>query len=528
MARVRHGRPVTSRTIRISAVIGAVVIALAACGGDDAKSSVATQNPDTLTIAVATGPNTLDPALGGNGDPLAIYYELAYEPLINLLPDGTYAPGLATKWGYVGEDNKTFELTLREGVKFSDGDDLTAEGVKKWFEYYASAGGLFASRAQNFESIEVTGPLSLRLHLKSPNPILPYWFSAGLVTGDVVSPTGLDNPDALGTSTSGAGQYVLDTAKTVTNQKYVYTPNPNYWNPSAIQWKQVVVTVLASPAAQLAAMKTGQVDYMFATSKEADAAKDAGLVVTTGPYLFGFVNIMDHEGKNTPALAEEKVRQAMVYGLDREAIVSGLLGKYGSVLTQFSLPGFDAYDESLQSKYPYDLAKAKQLMTEAGFPDGFEMKFSAFNLNPGETDLAQALASEWAKIGVKVEIVQPTTLNDYAGQTLALNFGAGVFEYEGQPFYSVASQLLAPEGGFFNPYVNSDPELVDLMTKGAAANEADAPAIYQELNGLLVAKAWFVPIAAVNKVAISRPGLQGVEFGGMYLDANPVLFKAAA
>ncbi len=307
----------------------------------------------------------------------------------------------------------------------------------------------------------------------------------------------------------------------------MYKPNPNYWNPDAIQWKEVVILVVASPAAQLSAMKSGQVDYMFGTSKEADSAKEAGFVVTTGPYLFGFVNIMDHEGELVPALGDERVRQALMYALDREAIVSGLLGEYGSVLTQFSLPGFDAYDEDLQTKYPYDPEKAKELLAEAGYPDGFEMKFSAFNLNPGETDMAQAIASEWAKVGVTIEIVVPTTLNDYADQTLGLNFGAGIFEYAGQPMYSIASQLLAPEGGFFNPFVNSDPEIVALVNAGAEANATDAPAIYQELNGLLVDKAWFLPIAAVNKVVISRPGLEGVEFGGMYLDANPVLFTAA-
>jgi ABC-type transport system substrate-binding protein len=527
MVRARHSRLATLKSIGIGALVAGVVVALAGCGGGGTSSSIAPQNPDTLTIAVSTGPNTLDPALAGNGDPLGIYYELAYEPLINLMPDGSYEPGLATEWGYTDDENKVFELTLREGVKFSDGSDLTAEAVKAHFEYYATAGGLFASRAQNFESIEVTGPLSVRINLKTPNPILPFWFSAGLVTGDIISPAGLADPAALGTSTFGAGQYVLDNDQTVTNQKYVYTPNPNYWNPDAVQWKEVTILVLASPAAQLSAMKAGQVDYMFGTSKEADAAKDAGFVVNTSPYLFSFVNILDHDGEKTPALGDERVRQAMIYALDREAIVSGLLGDYGSVLTQFSLPGFDAYDEDLQSEYPYDPEKAKELLAEAGYPDGFQLKMGAFNLNPGATDLAQALASEWAKVGIDVEISVPTTINDWAGQTLGFEFGANVFQFAAQPMYSPASQILAPEGGFFNPFVNNDPEIVALVEAGAAASAEDAPGIYQELNALLVEKAWLLPIAAVNKVVISRPGLEGVEFGGTYLDANPVLFTAA-
>jgi ABC-type transport system substrate-binding protein len=518
----RLSRARITRSLALTTAVAAA-LALAGCGTGGGGGSVAAQDPDTLRIAISTPPATLDPALAGNGDPLQILYELAYDPLIYQLPDGSFAPGLATEWGFVGEGNTVFDLTLREGVTFTDGGELSAEGVKAYFEYYGAVSG-FGSRVQNFQSVEVTGPLSLRITLTEPNPQLAYMFTQDLGTGNVISPVALKDVAKLGTSTAGAGQYVLDEAKTVSNQTYVFTANPDYWDPEAINWKTIEVKVLANTAAALSAMRSNQVDYMFGSGKEAKTAEDAGFVVTTQPYLFGFVSLLDRDGEVVPALGDVRVRQALNYAIDREALVSGLFGDYAEPSAQLLLPGADGYDESLEDAYPYDPEKARELLEEAGFGDGFTIPMAAFNLQPGETDVAQAVATYWEAIGVTTEVTVAQTINEYAQMLINKEAVSTVFEYGGQPFYLVATQLLSP--GFFNPFNSTDPEISALIAEGAAASAEDAPAIYKELQAEVQKEAWFASFASIDKVIISRPGLTGIAMTPDSLNPNPVFFSA--
>ncbi|MCW2530072.1 MAG: putative transporter solute binding component, partial [Pseudonocardiales bacterium] len=285
-----------SRIIAVTTTAVAVIALLAACSsGSGSASSLKKQDPDILTIALVTSPPTLDPALSGAGDPLSLYPDLAYSPLITMKPDGTYGPGLATSWKYVGTDNTRFDLTLRSGVVFSDGGKLTADGVKKHFAYVAKAGGPFASRAAGY-TVNVTGPLSLSITLASPDPDMEYELSQRVVTGDVISPIALADPAKLGTSTAGAGQYVFDSADSVTGQTYTYTPNTKYWDQKAINWKKVVIKVIPDANATLAALKSGQVDYTLGTPQNAAAAKTAGFTLTTAATNFNQIEIFDRAG----------------------------------------------------------------------------------------------------------------------------------------------------------------------------------------------------------------------------------------
>ena len=150
-----------------------------------ASAKIARQEAGTLTIGSNSAVATLNPAKGGNGDPIALFYEMAYESLVTKMPDGSYGPGLATEFGYTDDKNKVFELKLREGVKFSDGGELTAEGVKAFWEYYGVAKGPMAKRVKYFDTVEVTGPLSFRINLAKSNPILPYYFMQRTMMGAI-------------------------------------------------------------------------------------------------------------------------------------------------------------------------------------------------------------------------------------------------------------------------------------------------------------------------------------------------------
>jgi ABC-type transport system substrate-binding protein len=524
-----------SRLVTVRLMLGlalACVLTLAACasgsgsgaGGSTGKKAQE-QDKTVLTIASNAPPSTLNPALGGNGDPPDLFYELDYEPLIYMEPNGTYGPGLATSWGYVGSGNTVFDLTLRSGVKFSDGTPLTAAAVKESLEYYGTANGPFADRISQFKSITVTGPLSLRITLKTANPDLPFLLDQRETTGDIISPKALRDPSALGTTSDGAGQYVLDASATVTNQTYTYVPNPNYWNKPAVHWKKVVIKVITDSNAALDAMAAGEVDYTFGTQYTASSAAEDGFTVSSHPYIFAQVQIMDRNGQTVKPLGNEKVRQALSYALDRPAIATALFGQYGTADDEISLPGWDGYSPSLADTYSYDLTKAKQLMTQAGYASGFSLQLLAYNLQPGETTAAQAIAAAWGQIGVNVKIVVSSTLSQYVTQLEGGKYPATMFFYGANPMYVDLQDWIG--NGYANPYHVDDATIDTLNNEAsAAASTSVRSSLYDQIESRWQQLEWNIPFASVDKILLVRPGLCGTKMSGTYVDPDPALMYA--
>jgi len=508
--------------------VAIVVLALAAlsgCSGASSTTASTSGKSATLTIAVSAGTDTLNPILGGNIDPLLIYEELAYAPLVYLKPDGSYAPALATKWGYAGTGNRDYELTLRSGVKFRDGTPLTADAVKAFFQYVGKAGGQEESaRVKNFTSMDVTGPLSLRITLARPDPTLTFAFSQP--PGYVVSPKALQHADSLGTSTDGAGQYVLNTTQTVSKQTYAYDANPGYWDQSAVHWKHVIVKVLPNAPAALDAVRTGQADYTIGSPQEAGAATSAGLSVVSGLANFGFVDLFDRTGSVVKALGDIRVRQALNYAIDRKAIASGLYGRYATPSAQILVPGTDGYVDSLNDYYPYDPAKAKQLLAAAGYPNGFTLTLGAYNILPGLTNVAQAIESYWDKVGVKAVVTVPVSTSDWAASVTGKKFPAAVMQYNNAPAYAVNTFFQTPDE-FFNPFGIVDNTINQLLQQAAGASGSQATALYQQIQRRLVENAFYVPFASLDKIVIFRRGLQGVAVSPAAPNPNPIYFSSA-
>ena len=146
----------------------------------------------------------------GIGDPaFGQLYQWAYDSLVILQPDGTFAPNLAVEFGYTDDRNMRYEMVLREGVKFSDGTDLDADAVRTHLEYVRSQPSALAQLLARVESIEATGPLSLTIELSESDPGLTFAFGQAFVAGNVISPAAIASPEMLDLGTAGAGPYML-------------------------------------------------------------------------------------------------------------------------------------------------------------------------------------------------------------------------------------------------------------------------------------------------------------------------------
>jgi peptide/nickel transport system substrate-binding protein len=513
-----------SRFIRTAAIIAATAatLALAACSGTSSKSSTST----TLTVATTSTPASLDPAKAGNGIPLVWYMNLGYGSLIERDPDGTAKPGLATKWGY-SADRLTFTITLRKGVKFSDGTAMTADNVAASLQRYLKEGQFASTYMADVTSITASGPLEVTVKLSAPNPNLPYGFDQGGIAGDIVAPAGLADKTKLGTETFGAGPYMLDSKATIANSSYVYVKNPHYYDKASQHYSKIIVKVITDENSVLSAVRSGQVQVAQGSSSNAAAAKSAGLNITKG--LSGMVGVYlaDIDGTITPALKDVRVRQALNYALDRKAITQSVYGEYGTPTAQVVPKGTAGYLASLEDVYPYDPAKAKALLKEAGYAKGFSFDLAE---QPGTDNgdlLAQAMAAQWKDIGVTVNLKTYPSFNDYVGAAFGKKVPATTLTFNYSTQLTDTSELVT------NPATYNFLGFTDKKANALAAEQrkydidsAEGKTAAENSETYIVNNAFLTPVAATDALLFSSKKVAGLKFTS-YPWPDPTNWKPA-
>ncbi|MBU6424314.1 MAG: hypothetical protein KGQ88_09790, partial [Chloroflexi bacterium] len=363
---------VSARRAAAVLLAGAILGACASPGGQTTASSgapaasggataapVANADPNaTIHIRCQNDSTTLDPALG-TAPYVADIVAPAYEPLIHMGNDGSYQPGLATKWEYKN-NGSVLELTLRSGVKFSDGTAFNAAAVKKNIERgktIAKSG--VAAELAAITTVDAVNDTTVDLHLKSGQggTLLE---SLTSLPGMMVSPAAFANKD-LAQHPVGTGPFTLESYKP--GVSITYQRNESYWGDKALAAK-VEIDFIGDATAALNALRTGAVDMMGGSDcglsgpELATAKSTSGINVQKLPVGLFVQNIMINRSK--PPLSIDKVRQAMNYAFDRAAIVKTL--GYGTPTVQYAPRGTVFFDKSIDSYYTYDVAKAKQLL----------------------------------------------------------------------------------------------------------------------------------------------------------------------
>lgn len=483
------------RAFTTGVVLTASGTVLAGCG--DGKSSKG-QQTKMLRIGATGKPTNLDPARGGGED--STYHSLGYDPLIYHAADGSLQPRLATSWGYVGKGNRVFELKLREGVTFSDGEPLNAEAVKANVEYYRKApGSQSAPFLAPVSSIKAVDDLTVRVTFSEPQPVVPLLFTQMFWAGNLISPAAIREPDKLAKATYGAGPYVLKPDETVSGDHYTYVPNPRYWNPEAIEFDKVIIKILPNANTALSAIKTGQVDVIGGGYETVAEAKAAGLGVAYFTLVAIGLILGDRSGKLSKPLADVRVRQALNYAIDREKVAKALFGEYGIPTDQESYPGGPGYHDD--AYYSYDPAKTKQLLTEAGYPDGLTFS-AAFPNNDSALKISQAIAGELAKVGVTLQI---KTAQDWISETTknpACILGWGIL-----PPYYMARAMYLRDASPMNPFHSSDPTIESIYKQSLVADEEKRAELDRQLVAQVRELAWLLPICLVPIFTFHRPNI---------------------
>ncbi|MCX5384405.1 ABC transporter substrate-binding protein [Streptomyces sp. NBC_00083] len=512
----RMTQRVTRRTTGGLAALAMLAVGATACSGSGAGSGASGHGQgDTLTVVSLSAPASLDPAKANVGSD-NWFVNLTYDTVLRQRRDGTAGPGLATTFGYVGSGNTEFEFTLRGGLRFADGSALDAKAVANSLDY-SRKNGLNVSWTSAIASVTATGPLTVRIHCSSPNPMLPQLLTQLLMIGSVISPKGLARPGLMGTQSFGAGPYVLDAANSASGDHYTYRPNANYWDKTKIHWKKVVIKVVSNPNSALQAVRTGQAEVMGISANQVDTARAGGLDVVGSPNAVLGLNLADRNGSSAKPLADVRVRQALNYAVDRDAITKAVVGGHGHSTDEISLPGLDGYAADYDRHYTYDPAKAMRLLAEAGYPHGFPLKVETQGFF-GVDLVTQAVVEQWKKIGVTAEVTTDTSIGQWLTNATSKKFPVLGFGYGGATTYALSLDWMLPHPTAFNPFATSDPKLTGVLAAAAAAAPDRQGALYQDAMRYAVDQAWFVSVMRMDGLyAYNGKKLTGFDVKPGYL-----------
>lgn len=467
----------------------AAALALGGCAGGGAGG-----NTGMLTIGAVVDVTSWDPAQAHVGHALQPY-QAPYDTLLLREPDGTLAPMLATEWSY-DETRTKLTLTLRDDVTFSDGSAFDAEAVKANLDHFASANGRQAAQLEAYDSTDVVDADTVVITLAEPDPAFEYYLSQA--AGLMGSPAALETA-GIATTPVGSGPYVFDSTTSIAGSQYAFTAREGYWNPDLQKFDRVVFKILPDPTARLNAIVSGQVDTTLLETQSITQAEAAGKELVSHQVDWSGLLLMDREGTQVPALGDVRVRQAINYALDRETILESLVRGQGSPTAQVFGPDSGAFVEELDDRYPYDPDKARELLAEAGYEDGFS--FSVPSTASYETALA-VVGQQLADVGITLTAVSVPT------QSIVSDLGSGKFPvgyynlFQGEPW--VAVKQLISTSALYNPFDSTTPELQQLIDAVKTGGE-EAAERAKAVNAYVTENAWFAPLYRANQILFVDP-----------------------
>lgn len=396
--------------------------ALAACGDDETSAS---SQSERIVIAHSQGVPTLDPDLTAADVPHSVIMEVC-EPLLDYDPDGReIVPWLAESWSFL--DDTTLELKLRSGVTFSNGEPFDSAAVKYTFERTADPATKSVNAAfGNVTSVEAPDASTVRLVLKQPDALLTQL----LTVYPMLAPKHTAEVGAgLATNLVGTGPYKLKTVST--GYEVLLERNDSYWGTKPA-YREVSYRTIESPETQLSALTSGQIhiaaDLLPQQARTIDANPSVN-VLSKAKMLMAYI-ALDAKGRTDPdgPMRNKLVRQAINHAVDVDSIVENILLGYGTRIGAVAHPAQFGFDEAIKP-YSYDPDRAKDLLRQAGYPDGFEARMISQTAGiVAQADAAQAIQRDLEKVGIKVSL-QTMTDPTAVGQVVRGGKAGPMFQF---------------------------------------------------------------------------------------------------
>jgi peptide/nickel transport system substrate-binding protein len=434
----------------------------------------------TLRVALSGFPNSLYiPATQDkNADNAA---SQLYDPLVFQDNEGNIVPSLAESWD-ISDDGTEYTFYLRQGVTFHNGEPFTADDVVATWEYGKGEGSSWPDRYSIAETVEKIDDYTVKITTDGPKPLLlvtmhDFW---SIIPDEYMAEVGVDG---FQEHPIGTGPFMF--VEWVKGDHITYEANPNYWREGMPKVETLIFRPIPESSTRVAAIQTDEIDIVQRLSAEEaqNLLGEEGVRVIKYPvariFYIAFNNLTSGVGLPTE---DAKVRQAMNYAVDVDAIIDALFSGFGKRASGYIATGEMGY--GIVPPFPYDPEKAKELLAEAGYADGFEIGMACPAGAYGSfEEVCEAIVGYLGEVGIDVslDIMESGQYWDLeAAKELPPLFGDSWADESGEAYNRLRGAL----GGMDAPYSSwSDPEIDRLLDEiSAEVDIAKRTALYEELQ----------------------------------------------
>ncbi len=354
-----------------------------------------------ITVVLPADIKSLDKAIEETFNSTNITLNI-FDRLVRYDKDSKPAPMLATSWEITNDT--TWRFHLRAGVRFQDGEPFDAAAVKYTMDRANRDGSVLAYYLTNVSAVNVVDDHTVDFVTKLPDPILPNRIGAWI---DIVPPKAGESPD-FGTKPVGSGPFRF--VEWVQGDYVTLERNPDYWG-DQVGIDHVTYRFVSEVSTRQSMLLSGDADIIPNVPADLAAAIDASGVAKTlaVPGFRKMTLILDPK---VAPLGDVRVRQALNYALDKRLIIESVLGGDAVQATGLVHAAVDGYNADLTDFYAFNPDKARQLLSDAGYVNGFDLTFyHTVGTFPKDKEIAEAVADQLGKVGIRVTL-QPTEFGD--------------------------------------------------------------------------------------------------------------------
>lgn len=461
---------------KILVVLASMILLFTGCGEKNGAKKV----KEELIIAQDGESKSLDIHQGNDGFSLRAN-RLIYSRLVEADENMQIHPGLAESWQQL--DDKTMQFKLRKGIKFHNGDDFTAEDVKFSFERMMNSPRI-AFVLPPIERIDVVDDYTVNIVTKTPfGPLLAHLShpALGMVSKKLLT----ENPEALKEKPIGTGSYKFK--EWIYGDKLVLEKNEDFYDKNERGLKYIIFKNVVEASNRAIGLETGEIDIATPISSvdEENIKNNPKLQLLTKPSIsYTYIGM----NMTKAPLNDIRVRKAINYAIDKQAIIDVILNGNGKIATSPIAPGVFGFTDKTKN-YEYNVEKAKELMKEAGYENGFTTSILVFS-GEANTQTAEIVQAYLKEIGIdlKIEIVEVSAYWDMTERGVHNLFLGSWGVVTGDADYGLyAMYHSSAKGGAGNRDFYENEEVDELLDK--AKTEIDPETrkkLYEEAQILIV------------------------------------------
>ena len=519
------------KLLEVLLLLGLLSAVLCGCGGGSADKTPeggqtscssepaaqpAADHPNEITVGIAQDlDESLDPHKAVAAGTKEVMFNV-FEGLMKPTPEGDLIPAVAEKYE-VSNDQLVYTFTIRDGIKFHNGQPVTAgdvvNSITRCIEP-SEAGVLAVEPLSAVEKVTGMDERTVQIRLKEPNTEFLAYLTLAILPAEY---------DWQDTAPVGTGPFKF--VSRAAQDNIVLERFDDYWGEKAYLDK-VTYKIIENADSILMSLQSGAVDLFAHLTSTQVAQLGDDFNIEEGTMNLVQAMYLNHAEK---PFDDVRVRQALCCAIDRQQILDLAFDGYGSLIGSSMYPAFGKYfDDSLTNYYTHDVEKAKALLADAGYPDGFSMTITVPSNYQPHIDTAQVIVEQLKEVGITAEIL-PVTWESWLNDTyVGRQFQATVVGVDASTMTARAllERFTSTAGNNFINYNNAEYDAF-FQEAVSAADDAAQTAAYKKAEANLTENAANVYIQDLADLVAVRKGLEGVRFYPIYvLDLAGIRYTA--